>query len=851
MIPVRLNFRNFMCYTDVHEPLVFEGIHVACLSGDNGHGKSALLDAITWALWGKSRARSADELIHLAPNCTEMEVEFEFRLDGQQYRVIRKRSKRGRGQSLLDLAVWDGGSYRSLTGSSVSETERQIEQLLRMSYETFTNASFILQGKADSFTTKTPAERKQILAEILDLSFYDRLEERAKQRAAERAEQAAGLRQLIEEDDAELRQQSTLREQHSALEAALAAHEERLRLAEAQTAILRERLTRLEAGQRELAEQERRLAEARGRADRQRQLIAEAEAALARARAVLARRTEIERGYAELLERRQELERLTALQAEHTRLVQEAARLEQVIAQARGQLEGRREQLQRQIASGELETGRLGELEAELAAARAELDALDLQEQQRCELDKQLVATREQYAALRAHREQLGARLEELEQRRRLLGESSTCPVCQTPLGAERHRGVLERYRREAEQLVEQRRGIEQQLQDVERAGKSLRARLNELDLLPARRRACQERLAQAQQALARAQEQQRRLEELKSEVRRVETALAEEAYARAEQQDLALVRRQIAGLGYDAARLEAVSAAVAEHREYESLRRDLEEAARSVAREEAAKREAERALAEWAAEIGQAERRIAELRAETGDLERVQAELAAAETELREQRRESVRLNQELGAVRQRLSTMEFIAQRRKERLAELDRLLVERSIYQELAQAFGKKGLQAMLIETAIPEIQDEANRLLDLLTDGRMSVRFETQRAAKSGDTIETLDINISDERGTRAYELYSGGEAFRVNFAIRIALSKLLARRAGAKLQTLVIDEGVGALDTQGKDRLVEAIKAIQSEFEKILVITHLPELKDAFPVRIEVVKTPAGSLIQVT
>jgi len=103
---------------------------------------------------------------------------------------------------------------------------------------------------------------------------------------------------------------------------------------------------------------------------------------------------------------------------------------------------------------------------------------------------------------------------------------------------------------------------------------------------------------------------------------------------------------------------------------------------------------------------------------------------------------------------------------------------------------------------------------------------------------------------DELGTRSYELYSGGESFRVNFAIRIALSKLLARRAGARLQTLVIDEGFGTQDAQGRERLVEAINSTKEDFERILVITHIEELKDAFPVRIDVFKTPQGSQVAI-
>ena len=98
MIPVKLTMHNFMCYRDNVPPLHFDGIHLACLSGDNGNGKSALIDAMTWALWGQARAKSDDDLIHAGQ--TEMEVEFEFTVNQQPYHIIRKRSKpKRRGSS--------------------------------------------------------------------------------------------------------------------------------------------------------------------------------------------------------------------------------------------------------------------------------------------------------------------------------------------------------------------------------------------------------------------------------------------------------------------------------------------------------------------------------------------------------------------------------------------------------------------------------------------------------------------------------------------------------------------------------------------------------------------------------
>jgi exonuclease SbcC len=232
------------------------------------------------------------------------------------------------------------------------------------------------------------------------------------------------------------------------------------------------------------------------------------------------------------------------------------------------------------------------------------------------------------------------------------------------------------------------------------------------------------------------------------------------------------------------------------------------------------------------------------------GRLPSLRQQMMAALRTLEEAHDHEQQANMRLGAARNKLDYCEDLRGQRVKRREEERALREEQAIYQELQRAFGKNGVQAMLIEQAIPEIEEEANRLLSRMTRGAMQVRFETQRDTKSGSTVETLDIHISDTLGTRAYETYSGGERYRINFAIRIALSKLLARRSGAQLRLLVIDEGFGTQDAEGRDGLIDALNAVRDDFSCILAITHIEELKNVFNVRIEVEKTAQGSEITI-
>ena len=183
-----------------------------------------------------------------------------------------------------------------------------------------------------------------------------------------------------------------------------------------------------------------------------------------------------------------------------------------------------------------------------------------------------------------------------------------------------------------------------------------------------------------------------------------------------------------------------------------------------------------------------------------------------------------------------------------RVKQLAAFDELHDEVDVFGALSEGFVPGGVQAMLIDQSSPLLETYANEMLDRMTGGRIHLQFVTSRQLRDGRSIETLDIRISDEMGTKDYEMYSGGERFRVDFAIRIALARLLADRAGASLPTLIIDEGFGSQDQEGIDRLVEALTVIKDDFRLILLVTHIDELKERFNQRIEVSKDPvAGSI----
>lgn len=853
MIPNRLRLCNFMCYRQ-EQSLDFSGIHLVCLAGDNGHGKSALLDAMTWALWGKARARRDDELIALGES--EMWVDLEFELGGQRYRVWRQRSKKGSGQSDLHYYVWSpsSGNWQLLDEGGLRERQAQIIRSLRMEYETFTNSAFLLQGKADSFTVRTPSERKQILGDILGLGQYDIYEVRAKEEAQARKEQAVRIEGALAAIDAELARRSEYEARLQATQATAATAVGLLRHAEAEQARGRLAVQERQAQARQKADLENRLARQERDLEESSQQLSAVQARLAQLGALLVQKAEIEAGWANLQAARAEDAGWNARLLGHTQVSDRLNGVRLMISQGRLALEADR----RRLTDQQEELGRkvvAGVQQADiLAQVQQILEGMRQKDARREMIVAELRQLAEDSARARSENDRLKSEGQAIKEKMALLSETeaATCPLCGQPLAPDHRDRMLAEMQVERSALADR---FQANLGEVKRLGQGMAA-LEAEDAALARelksKDARQRQAAQAETILAESEAAAKEQERIAHQVAELDTRLSRGDYALAERAELADIEAELAATGYDGASHEKTRVKVRELEPFDArYNRQLLPALDSAP-------EARSRAESLARQCAQREAALVEDRAERdrltlalADLPEAEAELARANAEVEKAAQAERRARQEEGAAMQQLEALAVLVEKREERVAEREAVNAEISIYTQLREAFGKKGVQAMIIETAIPEVEIEANLLLSRMSEGRMSLRLETQREKVTGGIAETLDIVISDELGARAYEMYSGGEAFRANLALRIAISKLLTRRSGAQLQTLVIDEGFGTQDTQGRTLLVEAINSIKEDFERVIVITHIEELRDLFPARIDVVKTASGSRVTVS
>jgi len=851
MIPITLSISGFLSYRDPVE-IDFTPIELACISGSNGAGKSSLLDAITWVLFGQARKRD-DSLIHTAANTADVTLVFEY--EGNRYKVQRT-LPRGKTSTLEFHIAQSDQRWKPLTEATIRATQSQIEETLRLDYDTFVNASFFLQGKADQFTQQRPADRKRILASILGLETWEAYRLRSAEKRKGIEDEIAVLDGRLSEIATELSEEETRKDHLAVLNQQLAAimqtrqtQEKNLENVRKMSASLDEQRKLVDSFSRQLNSATARLDDLATRLNaRYRERESHTE--------IVARTDEIQAAYQVWELARQEL---AAWDTSAEQFRQHEKRRQPFLDElnaAKAMLEQEQKTLTEEQSKVEREKEQLSEFKQQLAEFEDGLKELEGRLTQRAELEAQLTEARQRQADARAENPRLKDEMEELKERidQLAVAEGAECPLCGQALNPDERQGLIEKMTNEGTEMGNRFRANQVLGKELDNQIASLEEHMSDFTHLE------QERLAKTQAVASLTTRTEQVEDSIRSWIQNGELRLTEVAqliqkasYNPETREALAAIDAELAELGYEAAAHDAV--------------RLREEQGRSSGDEL-------RALERSQAALAPIDREIEELQtaqhSQTEELSRLQEEhdaaasaLAAAESsapdlytaerELLAIQENENQLRTEVGAAQQKVNVLDDLKTRRTTLSAQREELARQVTQYKQLERAFGKDGVPALLIEQALPQIEESANQVLERLTNGSMTISFITQASYKDKrrkDLRETLDIQIADSAGVRDYEMFSGGEAFRVNFAIRLALSEVLSQRAGARLQTIVIDEGFGSQDALGRQRLIEAINTVKDDFAKILVITHIEELKDAFPNRIEVEKTDRGSAIQI-
>ena len=747
--------------------------------GANGAGKSTVLEAIAWALYGNPAARGTRDTIRFnrAGARASVKVELDFELGTHRYRVVR-------GLTSAELYL-DNGS--SPIANSITGVTDLIRRRLGMTREEFFNTYFTGQKELNVMAAMGPSERAQFLSRVLGYERLRTAQNLVRERRRAIIAEISGLRSAMPDADAVARQ--------------VADAVARVAAATQRTEDVGHRRAAAAAALATLAP---RWAEAQRERDRWQELSAELRVAESEAVGVARDLERLALELREMVTARAELEGLSKQLQPLPALAAELHRLDELYRE-----EGRRQALAESIRALEEELTRLRERHERVATAPAHEETVteELEARRRAleQAQGSLEARRTEWVRDRQEaetkRDALRQQFTELrEQRERLVaaGEGGICPTCARPLGGH-YRTVLDL--------------LDGQIETVRVDGKYYKDRLEQLEEMPAdirtldeTRRAIFLEVGTLERRLAKVQHAVQELGQLTRELSIKEQRLS------SLQGDLSVVPG-----GYDRARHDAVRA------EIERLGPLDQRAARlgaQIDREPHLTRERDRAVQTNAALQG----RLTELRQRRASAvfsEDVFTALRAEHDRVAEEARSA-----ELAAVaaegeaatargaREAALAAQQSLERGQQRLAVLQS---DKRLHDELDRAFND--IRTDLNQQLRPEISELASAFLDDLTDARYS------------------ELELDDQYNIIVLEdgvpkpVISGGEEDLANLVLRLAISQMIAERAGQTFSLLILDEVFGSLDESRRHNVVELLRRLHDRFEQVILITHIESVRE--------------------
>lgn len=878
MKPCTVEFQAFGPYAG-HELVDFEklaarGLFLIC--GKTGTGKTMILDAITFALYGKSSGHGRDDFE--AMRCTNAAfdvttyVRFTFENNGIYYRFERRLERKRKNLS-ASYMVWqkdENGTWTALFENAKEKMlNEKAEEIIGLSYEQFRQVIVLPQGQFEKLLTSDSADKEKILTSIFGEEKWQAVAQLMFEEATERRQQLKSLQEQISNS---LQEEAC--ETLAELEVVIAQKKERLVTMEAayqegacekQIRALRDRLALVsrfqdlrrgkervrayEEKQHDRAEQEKRIQDAR-RAEKVKELLLE----LHRAEAAQA-------------------ERNTAVRAADQAAGQAKQQAEQILLQVTAQQQ-KNDEIEEKKAQKIQLTAKITDYESIAAleqnfqkqrkAAESALQEAEQEKQVYESYAPKLVMLHETYETdMEEHRKLLAAYLAGITgELAASLVEGQPCPVCgsrEHPQKAVRteadtSKEHVEEKRAEADAVYQK---LQQTMQKQEQAKKKYEEKQRLAQELQLAKETAYTRLAEMQNNLipeiGSLAELQKKLQQLTDEIGKDTeklqslTKMLEQANntvaETAAKAELARQEEELTQKKQEAA-MQAVAKGLSEHgfadiKEAEQLlmgEKELEGMRRQIADYDAGKKAAEEQVMRLQEELG---------RQQEPDEEACKTELARLEKLQETYAKETAVLSETIRRLSQKAEKLALAGEGLEEKLLEAEQDL-----------AFAKKlrgdagtGLQRYVLGILFSSVIAAANRMLSMVHGGRYRLFRSDEKAQgsnKRGLELKVYDKNSEEHEG-RFVSTLSGGEKFLASLALSIGMSTI-AQKSGLRIEALFIDEGFGSLDEDSITDAMQILGSIQQANGLVGIISHVQLLQERIPTKLRVEETEKGSHI---
>ncbi len=787
MIIKSLRLKNYRRFADLELELPENLIGII---GNNGVGKTTIVEAIGWCLYG-NRIRRTDKQDIRSQFCAEGEtsaVELVFICSDNEYRVIRQLKGKA---ATVEAAV-----YLQSQATPVAVQERGvndfIEQLLKLDYRSFFISVFARQRDLAALSELQPEERRKSIARLMNIDAIDgaRNEIRADRTSYEA--RLLGMQSSLKDEQALKAQQKQLKLDLSAAEQSKKEWDAQLQHAQSQLELLKvefEKLSQLR--------------------DRHQQVLARIDKWRSRSQDFEIRKQKALAQIEAIQQAERELARLKPLLADFNKIQREKDRLDKESAKY-FQLKAKEAEKQRLSQRITREQFQLTRLEEELKGLAGIDQRVLEQEQKIAELETRLEALREKLAEVRSHREtveQKGKEIRDRKEQVEKLGRESPCPVCTRPL-LDHYDRVIEEFQAELNQLrqkfLEYRAAENQLKEEHDRIAALIKTEQQLRDGLLQAQQQFREREKQQVQSRDRLEDSVRSLSQLNAEI----SAIGKVDYDEQSHQELKKKLKQLTELRDQQLKYqEQVKRLPDEQHELVQINTTLNDIAGEIELEN-----------QRLAELNYDERQFQQAK-QAVDEQQLERDRLKEKTHLAEQ--EIVKIQRDKDHLSDELQTV----QKLKEEINQLSESIVYLKALDQHLGIFRQE-----LSGRIRPLIASRASELLALTTQNRYSIL----------ELDEDYNIYLYDQAQRFPLIRFSGGEQDLANLCLRIAISQVVAERAGrSQINFIVLDEIFGSQDDQRKDLILNALQHLHSQFRQIFVITHVEGIKDALPVVIEV------------